>query len=132
MMFGYACLTGAFVPDATVEHQEFEDPAKATGRPGSRIPYADLEGVDGNTLQPRYLLGSQFLVFTAASDGPEQAQAASSALGIALNAHRVKSVEPLGANPTDTVLVRPDGIVGWRGADAAGLRQALDDVLCRS
>jgi 2-polyprenyl-6-methoxyphenol hydroxylase-like FAD-dependent oxidoreductase len=132
MMFGYACLTGAFVPDATVEHQEFEDPAKATGRPGSRIPYADLEGVDGNTLQPRYLLGSQFLVFTAASDGPEQAQAASGALGIALNAHRVKSVEPLGANPTDTVLVRPDGIVGWRGADAAGLRQALDDVLCRS
>jgi putative polyketide hydroxylase len=42
-----------------------------------------------------------------------------------------------GISPSGAVLVRPDGFVGWRAAEAAdapeqALRQALQTLLCRA
>jgi putative polyketide hydroxylase len=34
-----------------------------------------------------------------------------------------------GADPQGTMLVRPDGVVAWRGGDATGLTKALRTVL---
>jgi putative polyketide hydroxylase len=67
-------------------------------------------------------------------------------LGVGLDAHVVGGAEltdpegrfppAYGISPSGAVLVRPDGFVGWRAADAAGapeqaLRQALQALLCR-
>ena len=67
-------------------------------------------------------------------------------LGIALDVHVVGGPDladpeggfpgAYGISPSGAVLVRPDGFVGWRAADAAGaaedtLRQALQTLLCR-
>lgn len=133
MMFGYACPEGAFVPEGPKSEDEsemFEDPATPTGRPGARVPYAELEGEQG-TLQPRKLLGPYFMAFTAAEDGVANARTAASELGIDLNAYKVRSVAPLGAKPGDTVLVRPDGVVAWRGAKSSDIGSALRTVLHR-
>jgi hypothetical protein len=40
-------------------------------------------------------------------------------------------VAPLGAAPGDTVLVRPDGVVAWRGRDPGDVGAALRTVLAR-
>ncbi len=130
MMFGYASLEGAFVPDGSGEVREFENPATPSGRPGARVPYAELPGIEG-PLQPRKLLGPYFMVFTAARNGVAAAESAAKDFGLALKAYRVASVQPLGAEPEGTVLVRPDGVVAWRGADPADLEPALRTVLCR-
>lgn len=132
MMFGYACLAGAFVPDPTADMVEFENPATPSGRPGARVPYAEMTGTDGQPVQPRKLLGPYFMVFTAAPDGVAEAEKAAAAFGVDLRAYPVTSVAPLGARPGDTVLVRPDGMVGWRGSDPAGLTGALAAILCRA
>jgi len=130
MMFGYTCTAGAFVPDAACDGESFEDPARPSGRPGARIPYAELEGRDG-PLQTRRLLGPHFTAYSAAPGGAETARAAATALGIELRAWEVRSVAPLGAADGDTVLVRPDGVVAWRGHDPAGVDAALRTVLAR-
>ena len=131
MMFGYTCLQGALVPEAPVPTEAFENPAEPTGRPGARVPYAELQG-DQGPLQPRKLLGPYFMVFTAAPGGQVMAEQVGQALGIDLRAFAVQSVKPLGCTQGDTVLVRPDGVVAWRGnGDAAALTRALETVLCR-
>jgi 2-polyprenyl-6-methoxyphenol hydroxylase-like FAD-dependent oxidoreductase len=132
MMFGYACTEGAFVPDPTVDGSDpFENPATPSGRPGARVPYAELEGEQG-TLQPRKLLGPHFMAFAGSSAGAEAARSAAAELGIDLKAYGVRSAAPLGARDGDTVLVRPDGVVAWRGADPAGVGAALRHVLHRA
>ncbi len=130
MMFGYSLMKGAFVPDESVDAVEFENPAAPTGRPGARVPYAELEGTDG-PLQPRTLLGPYFMVFTVADNGVERATTTAKDFGIPLKAFGVKSVAPLGAKPSATVLVRPDGVVAWRGDDPTDIARALRTVLCR-
>ena len=130
LMFGYVCTEGAFVPEVGTEKVAFEHPAEASGRPGARVPHARLEGPDG-VVSPRELLGPYFLVFTAAPDGVAVAQAAAEAQGVALKAYAVASVAPLGAGAKDTVLVRPDGVVAWRGSQPEGVANALRTVLYR-
>lgn len=130
LMFGYVCTEGAFVPEDGFEKVAFEHPAQASGRPGARVPHVQLEGPEG-VFSPRELLGPHFLVFTAAPEGVALAQAAAESLGVPLRAHAVASAAPLGCGPNDTVLVRPDGVVAWRGTDPAGVADALRTVLYR-
>ena len=131
MMFGYVCEQGAVVAESRGANDPvFENPAEASGRPGARVPYVSMSGPSG-PVAPRDLLGPHFLVFTAAPDGVSLAQAAANDLGVTVKAYEVSSTEPLGAGPNDTVLVRPDGVVAWRGAQAANLGQALRTVLHR-
>ena len=78
--------------------------------------------------------------------GRPRRSAAAGRLGVGLDAHVVGGTglaDPegcfpgaYGISPSGAVLVRPDGFVGWRAAEAAGapeqaLRQALQTLLCR-
>jgi len=128
--FGYACPAGAFVAEPGAGAAMFDDPDAPTGRPGTRVPHVELAGPDG-PVSPRELLGPHFLVLTGAPDGAATALAAAEELTLELRAYAVHSAAPLGAGRRDTVLVRPDGIVAWRGADAAELAKALRTVLHR-
>ena len=130
MMFGYVCPQGALVPEGDGPGELFDDPKKPSGRPGARIPYVSLQGPDG-PVSPRALLGPYFMAFTAAPEGPARIESAARDLGIALRVHPVHSAAPLGAGEKDTVLVRPDGVVAWRGSDPAGVGPALRTVLHR-
>lgn len=119
MMFGYVCLEGALVRDASdavpTATDPFEDPARPTGSPGARVPYVSLQaaGVEMNT---RRLLGQHFQIYTSDASFAEQAASTARELGLEQKVALVDSVEPLGARQNQAVLVRPDGIVGWRGA----------------
>ncbi len=130
MMFGYVAPQGAFVAESGGPADNFDDPAAPSGRPGARVPYAELNGAEG-PLQPRKLLGPWFMVFTASADGVQAAEAAAKHYGVPLKAWQVASAAPLGAGAGDTVLVRPDGMVAWRGRDAKGVDAALKTVLHR-
>ncbi|VCU69812.1 2,4-dichlorophenol 6-monooxygenase [Pigmentiphaga humi] len=132
LLFGYICPpNGALAAELGNEDRRFEHPAQASGRPGARVPYVELEGEDGAKVSPRHLLGPWFMAFTAVPGGAEAARAAADELGVAMKAYQVKSTAPLHAGEQQTVLVRPDGVVAWRGADNAGIEPALRTVLCR-
>ena len=116
--------------EGTCDGESFEDPTRPSGSPGARISYAELDGRDG-PLQTRRLLGPHFTAYSAAPGGAETARATATALGIELRAWEVRSVAQLGAADGDTVLVRHDGVVAWRGRDPAGVDAALRTVLAR-
>jgi 2-polyprenyl-6-methoxyphenol hydroxylase-like FAD-dependent oxidoreductase len=131
LLFGYACPEGAIVPDPKAGNATFEHPADPSGKPGSRVPYVKLRSPDGGEVSPRELLGPYFVAFSAARGGVTSAVTAAEELGIELKAYAVDSVAPLGAGATDTVLVRPDGVVAWRGSDTGDIGRALRAVLYR-
>ncbi|MEU4744213.1 FAD-dependent monooxygenase [Actinosynnema sp. NPDC023658] len=153
MMFGYAYGRGAFVgepdagvPDALPGECVVEDPARPSGRPGSRAPHVVLRR-DGVTLSTVDLLGRGFRLLTghAASGWEEAADAVAGRVGLDLACHRiggrlhdVEGVFPVryGVGRDGAVLVRPDGMVAWRTRDAvadptAVLADVVDRVLCR-
>jgi putative polyketide hydroxylase len=130
LLFGYACPEGAFIRDPKAGDATFEHPATPSGKPGSRVPYVKLKGSSGE-VSPRELLGPYFTAFTADPGGVQSAGAAAAKLGIELKIYPVNSVAPLGAEEADTVLVRPDGIIAWRGSGAAQIEGALRTVLYR-
>ena len=133
MMFGYVCPEGAFVPDGAprpAADHPFENPAAPTGMPGARVPYARLETTDG-PLCTRRDLGPWFTLYTESPAEARGAAATAGEMGIDLRPHVVRSTAPLQAEGSASVLVRPDGVVAWRGRGAADLAGAWDRVLCR-
>jgi putative polyketide hydroxylase len=136
LLYGYTCPSGAFLPepDASAARSAGRSGIHSA-RPGSRVPHVRLAGPHG-WVCPRELLGPHFLVFTTMADGAAGAREVAAELGVDLVAHRVDSTEPLGAGPAGTVLVRPDGVVAWRGGgthqdDTNQLTKALRSVLHR-
>jgi hypothetical protein len=124
-----------------------EHPRESAGRPGARAPHVFLDR-DGTRLSTLDLFGRDFALLTGPSGGAwrDAAPAAVKGLGVALDVHVVGGPDladpegsfpgAYGISPSGAVLVRPDGFVGWRAADAAGaaedtLRQALQTLLCR-
>jgi hypothetical protein len=125
-----------------------EHPRDSAGRPGARAPHIFLSR-DGTRLSTLDLFGRNFVLLTGPEGGAWQVAvpAATKGLGVALDAHVVGGdglADPegcfpgaYGISPSGAVLVRPDGFVGWRAADAAeapeqALRQALQTLLCRA
>jgi len=124
-----------------------EHPRESAGRPGARAPHVFLDR-HGTRLSTLDLFGRNFVLLAGSSGGAwrDAAPAAVKGLGIALDVHVVGGPDladpeggfpgAYGISPSGAVLVRPDGFVGWRAADAAGaaedtLRQALQVLLCR-
>ena len=140
LLFGHVCAGGAVVAEPGAPESGFEDPRTPSGRPGARVPHVVLEGPDG-PVSPRELLGPHWLVLSGAADGPDAACAAGAELGVEVRAYHVGDdglrdpggawARTSGAGAGGTVLVRPDGVVAWRGADAADLVKALRTVLHR-
>jgi putative polyketide hydroxylase len=124
-----------------------EHPRESAGRPGARAPHVFLDRA-GTRLSTLDLFGRNFVLLTGPSGRTwrDAAATAVEGLGVALDVHVVGGpalADPegcfpgaYGISPSGAVLVRPDGFVGWRAADAAGaaeetLRQALQALLCR-
>lgn len=135
MMFGYRCAEGAFVklPDqAGISTTDpFEDPADPTGLPGARVPYAMLSA--GTTsINTRHHLTPQFQLYTADAGMATQAQALADRQSIPQRVTVVDSVAPIRLASDEAMLVRPDGVVAWRGRSADALAAAYDTVLARA
>ena len=135
MMFGYVCQEGAIVR-ATNDHvpcasDPFESPANPTGSPGARVPYVTLRS--GETeFNTRRALGQHFQVYTCSAVFADAAAAVERDLGIEQKVTIVDSVEPLGASEGQSVLIRPDGIVAWRGTSPEELLRAYGQILARA
>jgi 2-polyprenyl-6-methoxyphenol hydroxylase-like FAD-dependent oxidoreductase len=97
-------------------------PAELDGRPGTRAPHVALAG-GGSTLD---LLGSGFVVLRAAGDDWAPPGA---------TAHVIDApgfAEAYGLTGGGAALVRPDGVVAWRGPDdREAIAGALATVLAR-
>jgi hypothetical protein len=150
-LFGYCCPSGAFVPEPGTGCGPFEDPAAPSGRPGCRAAHVPLLR-DGEPVSTRNLYGRHFVLLAGAEGGAWTAAGAEAArrLGIAIEAWTVggpAATGPVladpgrrwqsayGVTPSGAVLVRPDGIIAWRAAEAADtgqLERALRVVLDRA
>ncbi|MFL6140876.1 MAG: FAD-dependent monooxygenase [Labedaea sp.] len=125
-----------------------DDPMRPTGRVGTRLPHLpiELDGVAPSTLD---LAGPGFTLL-AAAEGQAWCRAAAevaAATNVPLTAHLVAGTGPVvdpaggfaaavGLPPAGAVLVRPDGVIAWRGEHpgaqpAADLRRVLFAVLDR-
>jgi 2-polyprenyl-6-methoxyphenol hydroxylase-like FAD-dependent oxidoreductase len=146
MEIGYRYNSPAVVLEPG-DHRRHEHPRESKGRPGARAPHVFLDR-DGTRVSTLDLFGGKF-VLLAGPEGrawPAAALAAADRLGVALDAHVVGAtgladpagcfLNAYGISAAGAVVVRPDGFVGWRAADAAGapeevLRPVLRTLLCR-
>jgi putative polyketide hydroxylase len=137
---GTRCNSRAVVGEPGAEAELHEHPRESKGRPGSRAPHMFVTDA-GNRVSTLDLFGRNY-VLLAASGGEEWRTAAATAaqdVGIPLNCHVFGDpgfADAYGMTSTGAVLVRPDGIVGWRAVDAAGaseatVRDVLTALLCR-
>jgi hypothetical protein len=96
------------------------DPNRPTGRPGTRAPHVPIT-LDGQPASTLDLVGPGFTLLTAAAgwEVPD------------VTVHRVDDsvATAFGLSETAAVLVRPDGVIAWRGDDPSGLRQAMPGLL---
>jgi putative polyketide hydroxylase len=116
--------------------------AENDGRPGSRAPHLRLRR-GGSELSVLDLFGSQPVLLTGPDNRAwrEAARAASHELGVPLAVHGIgvdltdlddRWPELYGVTAQGAVLVRPDGVVAWRCADAPVFaRNTLRTVLAR-
>src|SRR5574343_167690 len=132
MMFGYVCVDGAFVkcPGQTTppKSEPFENPAAPTGMPGAGVPYAHLS-TGGSPFNTRHQLGTHFQVYTPYNALAEAATQFAEREGIPQQVTVIDTGEPLSLAATEAMLVRPDGVVGWRGHAVADLAQAYRTLL---
>lgn len=135
MMFGYVCADGALVRGAAdpvpLAGQPFEDPAAPTGMPGARVPYVDLHR-GGEPINTRRRLAQHFEVYTANAGFAAEADAVAQPLGVPAHTTLVDSVQPLRLAADEAMLVRPDGVVAWRGRGDGELAAAYRHVLARA
>jgi putative polyketide hydroxylase len=140
--FGYRRTCGAFVVEDGDDGELFEDPYKPSGRPGTRAPHVVLRR--GTTpVSTRELCYRGFVLLTGDPGWVTAADAVAARRGLPLEAHHIGG-EP--ADPQDAwataygvpadgaVLIRPDGVIGWRTAtppDAASLDAVLTEILDR-
>jgi 2-polyprenyl-6-methoxyphenol hydroxylase-like FAD-dependent oxidoreductase len=135
MMFGYVCLSGALVRAADdqlpVSADPFEQPELPSGIPGARVPYVKLNAA-GTEINTRRELAQHFHLYTADADLAVRAAALAGTLGVAHKETVVDSTSPLNTRNEASVLVRPDGIVAWRGHSVAELEGAFRTILARN
>ena len=147
------CVSGAVIPDPHAKEEIFVRDAQlyvqATTRPGAKIPHAWVIGVDGRRVSTLDLVGKGMFTLVTGIAGTAWTKAAqalalpylrtlvighSGAQDVYCNWARVREIEEAGA-----LLVRPDGVVGWRhvsgATDAAAaeheLRTALSAILAK-
>ncbi len=141
---GCRCNSPAVVLDPGPSNADaylHEHPRESKGRPGSRAPHVLVEH-DGARVSTLDLFGRDFVLLA----GPrgeawrDAAVAASEALGVRVGCHVIgdpQFADAYGITAAGAVLVRPDGVVGWRAAEADGasedtMRGTLASLLCRN
>jgi putative polyketide hydroxylase len=125
--FGYSYRSSA-VLGVTEDVRPAYSPRELTGQPGTRAPHVWLER-DGERLSTIDLFGRHY-VLLAGHDGGAWVDAARSLTDTLVEVYRIGGDGDL-ADPDDSwanaygvsvrgaVLIRPDGFVAWRSADAA-------------
>jgi 2-polyprenyl-6-methoxyphenol hydroxylase-like FAD-dependent oxidoreductase len=146
---GYRYASPAIIAEPGDDRPPQQHPRECQGEPGSRAPHVWLQrrGEQVSTLD---LFGQNFVLLA----GPrgdvwrDAARGAAERLGVGLDVHLVgdgtgeladtdgRFAAAYGISPDGAVLVRPDGFVAWRAAEAAGvtaddLAGILSRVLCR-
>jgi 2-polyprenyl-6-methoxyphenol hydroxylase-like FAD-dependent oxidoreductase len=129
------------------EDRLHEHPRESQGRPGSRAPHVFLSR-DGTQVSTLDLFGRNYVLLAGPGGAPwhEAARSVAAELRVPLDGYVVGADElgdPKGGFPSaygisesGAVLVRPDGIVGWRAGGGAGasqdtLHEVLTALLCR-
>ncbi len=133
LMFGYRRPSGAFVLESGSDGELFEDPRKPSGRPGTRAPHVALRrGAD--EVSTRELCFRGFVLLSEDEGWVAAARQVATERGLRLDAHQIGAelIDPdgtwtqtYGVSRSGAVLIRPDGVIGWRTA-AAPERSALD------
>jgi 2-polyprenyl-6-methoxyphenol hydroxylase-like FAD-dependent oxidoreductase len=136
---GCRCNSPAVVVEPGEDAMLHEHPRESKGRPGSRAPHVPLERHASSTLD---LFGRRFVLLAAGAGDAWRSAALSAAqeVGLPIDSHVVGDPEfadAYGITSAGAVLVRPDGVVGWRAVDAAGasndnMRDVLTALLCRT
>jgi hypothetical protein len=145
---GCRCNSAAVVLEPGGEHPLHEHPRESKGRPGSRAPHVFVTR-RGSRVSTLDLFGSRFVLLAAQAGAAwrDAAVAAADGLGGSIDAYVVDGSElsdsdgqfadAYGIKGGGAVIVRPDGIVGWREMDAARasedtMRNVLASLLCRT
>lgn len=125
-------LGSVYSPDAILDEDEgrnaavlLEDPHNPSGRPGTRVPHIMLQR-SGVLVSTHDLPGTGFALLAAAGghDWTEAANALTAA-GYPLKAHRIapdgnladpeaRFEKAAGVGARGALLLRPDGVIGWR------------------
>ncbi len=138
---GTRCNSPAVALQAGSDPALHEHPRESKGRPGSRAPHVllELEGAQASTLD---LFGSNFVLLLAPGGEAWRGATVVAAqdVGVPVDCHVIADpqfADAYGITGAGAVLVRPDGIVGWRAADAAEasemtMRATLASLLCRN
>ncbi|HSC03529.1 MAG TPA: hypothetical protein VLC49_09425, partial [Solirubrobacteraceae bacterium] len=118
-----------------------EHPRESQGRPGSRAPHVFVER-DGAPVSTLDLFGRDFVLLVGSGGDAWRgaALAAAQELGVQVDCHVIgdpQFADAYGITAAGAVLVRPDGVVGWRAAEADGasedtMRGTLASLLCRN
>ncbi|HUA06716.1 MAG TPA: FAD-dependent monooxygenase [Solirubrobacteraceae bacterium] len=118
-----------------------EHPRESKGRPGSRAPHVSLAR-DGAPVSTLDLFGRNYVLLVAPEGDAWRGAALTAAevLGVPVDCHVVGDphlADAYGITAAGAVLVRPDGVVGWRAVDGTGASEAtargvLTQLLCRT
>jgi 2-polyprenyl-6-methoxyphenol hydroxylase-like FAD-dependent oxidoreductase len=141
MEIGCRCNSAAVIPEPSMQPAVHEHPSESKARPGSRAPHVELER-EGTALSTLDLFGRAYVLLAGVSGDAwgAGASAAATDLGVPLDGYVVGKdglLDPegvfsdaYGITAAGAVLVRPDGVVGWRCVDATGAStQTMNDVL---
>ena len=126
------CVSAAIVPEAGAQEEVFKrDPqlyVQATTRPGAKLPHAWVIGQDGRRVSTLDLVGKGKMSLVTGLSGQAWVNAAKEmslpflrtlvigspeAQDVYCTWHAAREIEEAGA-----LLVRPDGVVAWRQAEA--------------
>jgi hypothetical protein len=138
---GCRCNSPAVALEPGSEGSLHEHPRESNGRPGSRAPHLFVER-DGARVSTLDLFGRNFVLLLApGSDAWRNAAVgAAQEIGVRVDCHEIgdpQFADVYGITEAGAVLVRPDGVVGWRAVDGTGaseetMRGALASLLCRT
>jgi 2-polyprenyl-6-methoxyphenol hydroxylase-like FAD-dependent oxidoreductase len=131
MEIGYRYHSDAIVAEPGSGDALYADPLRSRGLPGTRAPHVPLRRA-GRTISSLDLFGRNFCLVAAPGGVAwcDAARRAAANLGLALDAYRLDRTgevedadgvfaDAYGLSASGAALVRPDGFVAWRTADAS-------------
>jgi 2-polyprenyl-6-methoxyphenol hydroxylase-like FAD-dependent oxidoreductase len=141
---GIAYSSDAVVASESGDGPALEDPRTPTGRPGVRLAHLPVS-LDGRTISLLDVLGDGFVVLAGSAGNAwiEAAETAATSIGVPVAAYLVgpdadlvaeegRFEDATGVTSSGAILVRPDGVVGFREAAAADdPADRLDEALRR-
>jgi 2-polyprenyl-6-methoxyphenol hydroxylase-like FAD-dependent oxidoreductase len=141
MEIGYRYNSAAVVLEPGDDGALHQHPRESKGRPGSRAPHVFFEH-DGKNVSTLDLFGRQFVLLGAPGGEAwrDATVAAAEEVGLPVDCHVIEASEfpdAYGIAAAGAVLVRPDGVVGWRAQDGTGaspatVHKVLSTLLCRT